>query len=210
MTDCESHRLYPRRRRRHLFHNLARSAAACALMLDHLLVWVNGRRHEVRGREAFLSLSDYLRRVCGLTGTKIVCSEGDCGACSVLIGRAAADGSRLVYRPVDSCIQFLFQLDGTHIVTVEGLGGEDRSERCAAGHDRVSRLAVRFLHARFCRRDDWPVGGLRRIGRVGHALRADGQLVPLHGLHIDHRCRPANRCHAAPSRGRACIRASTC
>jgi xanthine dehydrogenase small subunit len=93
-------------------------------MLDHLLVWINGRRHEVRGPEAFLSLSDYLRRVCGLTGTKIVCSEGDCGACSVLIGRAADDGSRLVYRPVDSCIQFMFQLDGTHIVTVEGLGGE--------------------------------------------------------------------------------------
>jgi xanthine dehydrogenase small subunit len=78
----------------------------------------------VRGRDAFLSLSDYLRRVCGLTGTKIVCSEGDCGACSVLIGRTAADGSRLIYRPIDSCIQFLFQLDGTHIVTVEGLGGE--------------------------------------------------------------------------------------
>jgi xanthine dehydrogenase small subunit len=93
-------------------------------MLDHLLFWVNGHRHEVRGRDAFLSLSDYLRRVCGLTGTKIVCSEGDCGACSVLIGRAAADGSRLVYRPIDSCIQFLFQLDGTHVVTIEGLGGE--------------------------------------------------------------------------------------
>jgi xanthine dehydrogenase small subunit len=93
-------------------------------MLDHLLVWVNGQRHEIRGRDAFLSLSDYLRRVCGLTGTKIVCSEGDCGACSVLIGRAAADGSRLVYRPVDSCIQFMFQLDGTHIVSIEGLGGE--------------------------------------------------------------------------------------
>src|SRR3954469_5744578 len=93
-------------------------------MLDHVLIWVNGRRHEVRGREVFLSLTDYLRRVCGLTGTKIVCSEGDCGACSVLIGRAAADGSRLIYRPVDSCIQFLFQLDGTHVITVEGLGGE--------------------------------------------------------------------------------------
>jgi xanthine dehydrogenase small subunit len=93
-------------------------------MLDHLLLWVNGHRHEVRGRDAFLSLSDYLRRVCGLTGTKIVCSEGDCGACTVLIGRASADGNRLVYRPIDSCIQFLFQLDGTHIVTIEGLGGE--------------------------------------------------------------------------------------
>jgi len=56
----------------------------------------NGRRHEVRGREAFLSLSDYLRRSHGLIGTKIVCSEGDCGACSVLIGRLAAEGSRLV------------------------------------------------------------------------------------------------------------------
>jgi xanthine dehydrogenase small subunit len=93
-------------------------------MLDHVLIWINGRRHEVSGREAFLSLSDYLRRVCGLTGTKIVCSEGDCGACSVLVGRPAADGIRLVYRTVDSCIQFLFQLDSTHIVTVEGLGGE--------------------------------------------------------------------------------------
>jgi xanthine dehydrogenase small subunit len=93
-------------------------------MLDHLLIWVNGRRHEIRGREAFLSLSDFLRRSLGLTGTKIVCSEGDCGACSVLIGRPNANGSGLTYRPIDSCIQFLFQLDGVHVVTVEGLGGE--------------------------------------------------------------------------------------
>jgi xanthine dehydrogenase small subunit len=93
-------------------------------MLDHVLLYINGRRHEVRGREAFLSLSDYLRRVLGLTGTKIVCSEGDCGACSVLIGRSAAGGGRLLYRPVDSCIQFMFQLDSTHVVTIEGLGGE--------------------------------------------------------------------------------------
>jgi xanthine dehydrogenase small subunit len=93
-------------------------------MLDHQLVYVNGQRHEIRGRDAFLSLSDYLRRRCGLTGTKIVCSEGDCGACTVLIGRATGDGNRLAYRPVDSCIQFMFQLESTHIVTIEGLGCE--------------------------------------------------------------------------------------
>jgi xanthine dehydrogenase small subunit len=93
-------------------------------MLDHLLIWVNGHRHEVRGRDAFLSLSDFLRRRLGLTGTKIVCSEGDCGACSVLIGRPTKDGGKLVYRPVDSCILFMFQLDSVHIITVEGLGGE--------------------------------------------------------------------------------------
>jgi xanthine dehydrogenase small subunit len=93
-------------------------------MLDHLVIWVNGRRHEIRGCEAFLSLSDFLRHSLQLSGTKIVCSEGDCGACSVLIGRPDDGDSRLKYRPVDSCIQFLFQLDGTHVVTVEGLGGE--------------------------------------------------------------------------------------
>jgi xanthine dehydrogenase small subunit len=93
-------------------------------MLDHVLLWLNGRRHEVRGRDVFLSLSDFIRRTLGLTGTKIVCSEGDCGACTVLIGRPAEEGDRLIYRPIDSCIQFVFQLDGAHVVTVEGLGSE--------------------------------------------------------------------------------------
>jgi xanthine dehydrogenase small subunit len=93
-------------------------------MLDHVLLYVNGRRHEVRGPAAFLSLSDYLRRSQGLTGTKIVCSEGDCGACTVLIGRVNPVGNRLVYLPVDACIQFMWQLDGVHVVTIEGLGSE--------------------------------------------------------------------------------------
>ncbi len=109
-------------------------------MRDHLILYINGQRRTVTGRDAFLSLSDYLRHRCGLIGTKIVCSEGDCGACTVLIGRSRVESgesragmglsgsrpstldSRLSYLPIDSCIQFLFQLDGAHIVTVEGLG----------------------------------------------------------------------------------------
>jgi xanthine dehydrogenase small subunit len=88
-------------------------------MRDHLLLYINGRRHQITGGDALLSLSDYLRLRAGLTGTKIVCSEGDCGSCTVLIGRP--DDDRLRYRPIDSCIQWMFQLDSTHIVTVEGL-----------------------------------------------------------------------------------------
>lgn len=91
-------------------------------MLDHILVYLNGQRHEVRGGDAVLSLSDYLRRECSLVGTKVVCSEGDCGACTVLLGRVGADSPRLNYRPVDSCIQFMFQLEGAHVVTIEALG----------------------------------------------------------------------------------------
>ena len=88
-------------------------------MRDYVLLYINGQRHEVTGADVLLSLSDYLRRTQGLIGTKIVCSEGDCGACSVLVGRPC-DG-RLEYRVIDSCIQFMFQLDSVHVVTVEGL-----------------------------------------------------------------------------------------
>ncbi|MEZ6193572.1 MAG: 2Fe-2S iron-sulfur cluster-binding protein, partial [Phycisphaerales bacterium] len=88
---------------------------------DHLLVYINGERHEISGGrgDAFLTLSDFLRLRLGMVGTKIVCSEGDCGACSVLVGRT--EGQKLVYRAIDSCIQFMYQLDRTHIVSVEGL-----------------------------------------------------------------------------------------
>ena len=91
-------------------------------MRDHVLLYINGRRHQVGGGDCFLSLSDFLRLRLGMVGTKIVCSEGDCGSCTVLIGRAA--GERFDYRPVDSCIQRMFQLDGTHVVTIEGLSNK--------------------------------------------------------------------------------------
>src|SRR5207248_7417945 len=88
---------------------------------DHVRFYLNGRPHTARGETAFASLTDFLRGRLGLAGTKVVCAEGDCGACTVLVGRVAGD--RFHYTPVDSCIQFLYQLDGTHAVTVEGLTG---------------------------------------------------------------------------------------
>ena len=88
-------------------------------MRDYILIYINGVRHQIRFPHARMSLSDFLRRSLGQVGTKIVCSEGDCGACSVLVGRTCDDGLR--YEVIDSCIAFLFQLDSTHIVTIEGL-----------------------------------------------------------------------------------------
>src|SRR5205807_1080147 len=71
-----------------------------------------------------LTLSDFLRRRQRLTGTKVVCAEGDCGSCSAFVGRVR-DG-RIEYAPVTSCIQILFQLDAAHVVTVEGLKDGDQ------------------------------------------------------------------------------------
>ena len=91
------------------------------MMREQLVLYVNGRRHEVAGSDAFLTLSQFLRERLRLTGTKIVCSEGDCGSCSVLVGTPSPRDFRFNYRAVDSCILLMFQLDGTHVVTVEGL-----------------------------------------------------------------------------------------
>lgn len=96
-------------------------------MRDYVLLFINGVRHEIRGDAAFLPLSDYLRYHRRLTGTKIVCSEGDCGACAVLVGRPNAEEKRIDYRPITSCIAMVFQLDGSHVVTVEGLAKATRA-----------------------------------------------------------------------------------
>jgi xanthine dehydrogenase small subunit len=88
-------------------------------MRDAVCFYINGKAAAVRGADVFQPLSTYLRQGCRLTGTKVVCAEGDCGSCTVLLGRPGDEGLR--YRAVTSCIQYVYQLDGTHVVTVEGL-----------------------------------------------------------------------------------------
>jgi len=104
-------------------------------MRDYILLYINGREHKVRGEGALIPVSDYLRLDLGQCGTKVVCAEGDCGACSVMLGRPALAGTSassggdgassaqesLAYVPVNSCIQFIYQLDLAHLITVEGL-----------------------------------------------------------------------------------------
>ena len=62
----------------------------------------------------------WLREEARCTGTKEGCNEGDCGACTVLVGELCDDGA-VAFRPVNSCIQLLPALDGRALVTVEDL-----------------------------------------------------------------------------------------
>ena len=65
--------------------------------------------------EPRLTLADYLRENCGLTGTHLGCEHGACGACTVLV-----DG-----QAVRACLMFAVQADGSEVTTVEGIAGED-------------------------------------------------------------------------------------
>jgi len=94
-------------------------------MRDYLQLFLNGRALRISAEEASLTLAEYLRRRRQLTGTKVVCAEGDCGACAVLLGRVSSDRERLEYSSVNSCIQMMFQLDAMHVITVEGLSSSE-------------------------------------------------------------------------------------
>jgi aerobic-type carbon monoxide dehydrogenase small subunit (CoxS/CutS family) len=72
---------------------------------------LNGERVDIDASPA-ARLLDVLREECGLTGTKEGCGEGECGACTVLIGG----------EPVCSCLVPFSQAADTEVLTIEGLG----------------------------------------------------------------------------------------
>ena len=67
-----------------------------------------------------MMMAEWLRKEASLPGTKIVCAEGDCGACTVLRAFPTTDGTAR-FEAINSCIATVAQLDGSHIVTVEGI-----------------------------------------------------------------------------------------
>lgn len=93
---------------------------------DYVLIYLNGKRLKIKGKQTFMTLSDFLREERQLTGTQVVCAEGDCGACTVLVG-AVKPGSNLSsvqYKAINSCIQFMHGLDCSHVITIEGLNDQ--------------------------------------------------------------------------------------
>jgi xanthine dehydrogenase small subunit len=66
-----------------------------------------------------MTVLDFVRYEQQLTGTKIGCREGDCGACTILIGEVI--GGQMKYKSMTSCITPLINVIGKHVVTIEGL-----------------------------------------------------------------------------------------
>ena len=77
-------------------------------------VTVNGRLRKAVV-EPRLTLADFLRERCQLTGTHLGCEHGVCGACTVLLDGQAVRG----------CLLFAVQADGGQVTTIEGIAGPD-------------------------------------------------------------------------------------
>jgi len=79
-----------------------------------LALTVNGERREATV-EPRLTLADFLREHCRLTGTHLGCEHGVCGACTVLVDGAA----------VRACLVFAVQAAGAEVTTIEGIAAPD-------------------------------------------------------------------------------------
>jgi xanthine dehydrogenase small subunit len=100
--------------------------------------WLDGTVREVGGVDPTLTLLEHLRGDLRRTGTKEGCAEGDCGACTVLVGELEGDPDheRVSWRAVNACILFLPMIDGKALLTVESLGqqGLNPTQRAMVEH----------------------------------------------------------------------------
>jgi carbon-monoxide dehydrogenase small subunit len=81
----------------------------------HMVINGQNREIEVLANEL---LADVLRERLGLTGTKVGCEAGDCGACTVLING----------KPTPSCLTLAIECEGKEILTIEGIGDVAKEE----------------------------------------------------------------------------------
>src|SRR5579872_4063161 len=88
-------------------------------MTDAIRFLLNGERVDVADVAPQTTLLEYLRDQERLTGTKEGCAEGDCGACTVIVG--SLENGEVNYQTINACIAFLPTLDGKHVISVEHL-----------------------------------------------------------------------------------------
>ena len=102
---------------------------------DTLRFYLNGTKVELDSIDPEVTLLEYLRGI-GLTGTKLGCAEGGCGACTVVISQLNPTTGKIYHASVNACLAPLVSVDGKHVITVEGIGNSQRP------HPAQQRIAL--------------------------------------------------------------------
>ncbi|EMD95965.1 hypothetical protein COCC4DRAFT_183960 [Bipolaris maydis ATCC 48331] len=104
---------------------------------DTLRFYLNGTKVVLDSADPEVTLLEYLRGI-GLTGTKLGCAEGGCGACTVVVSQFNPTTKKIYHASVNACLAPLVSVDGKHVITVEGIGNVKRphpaQERIAKGN----------------------------------------------------------------------------
>mmetsp|Transcript_75814 Transcript_75814/g.158036 ORF Transcript_75814/g.158036 Transcript_75814/m.158036 type:complete len:1399 (+) Transcript_75814:266-4462(+) len=83
---------------------------------------LNGQRVSSKDVQPQQTALSFLRERMGLTGTKLGCGEGGCGACTISVAKPDANGELKPYQAVNACLAPICSLDGCSVLTVEGIG----------------------------------------------------------------------------------------
>ncbi|XP_076843941.1 xanthine dehydrogenase/oxidase isoform X2 [Brachyhypopomus gauderio] len=106
---------------------------------DDLILFVNGKKIVEKNAEPELPLLTYLRKKLCLTGAKLGCAEGGCGACTVMVSKFDSDRKIIVHKALNACLAPVCSLHLCAVTTVEGIGSVARKlhpvqERIAKAH----------------------------------------------------------------------------
>ena len=104
---------------------------------DTIRFYLNGTKVVLDTADPEVTLLEYLRGI-GLTGTKLGCAEGGCGACTVVVSQFNPTTKQIYHASVNACLAPLVSVDGKHVITVEGIGNvkspHPAQERIAKGN----------------------------------------------------------------------------
>ncbi|KAJ3579224.1 hypothetical protein NPX13_g1339 [Xylaria arbuscula] len=97
------------------------ASALTTVYHDTLRFYLNGTRVVIDEIDPEVTLLEYLRGI-GLTGTKLGCAEGGCGACTVVVSQYNPTTKTIYHASVNACLAPLASVDGKHVITIEGIG----------------------------------------------------------------------------------------
>jgi xanthine dehydrogenase/oxidase len=102
---------------------------------DTLRFYLNGTKVVLDSADPEVTLLEYLRGI-GLTGTKLGCAEGGCGACTVVVSQYNPTTKEIYHASVNACLAPLVSVDGKHVITVEGIGNVKKPH---PAQDRIAK-----------------------------------------------------------------------